>query len=66
MNGVEAYCSVLFFDGCDLDIFDLNHLAIKAHDSHEDSDERVVFELLLFILHAVAESQVAVVALHVR
>lgn len=65
MIEVKAYCSVLFLDSCDLDILNLDHLAIKTHDSHKDSDENVVFEFLLIILHAVAESQVAVVTLHV-
>ena len=54
--GLKAYSSVLFFDSCDLDIVDLDHLAIKTHDSHKDSDERVFFEFLLVILYAVAES----------
>ena len=61
----EAYRSILFFDSCDLDIVNLDYLAIKTHDSHKDSDERIVFKFLLVILHAVAESQVAVVALHI-
>lgn len=65
MIGVKAYCSVVFLDSRDLNIVDLDHLAIKTHDSHKDSDERVVFEFLLVIFHAVAESQVVVVALHV-
>lgn len=65
MMGVKAYASILFFDSCDLDIVDLDHLPIKTHDGHKDSDERVVFEFLLVILYAVAESQVAVVTLHV-
>lgn len=65
LDGVEDECSVLFLDCCDLDVVDLDHLAIKTHDSHKHSDERIVFELLLVILDAVAESQVAVVALHV-
>lgn len=65
MKRLEAYCSVLLFDGCDLNIVHLDHLAIQTHDSHKDSHERVVFELLLIILHTVAESQVAIVAVHV-
>ena len=66
MTRLRTYCSVLLFDGCDLDIVDLDHLAIQTHDSHKDSHERAVFEFLLVILHAVAESQVAIVTLHVR
>ncbi len=65
MTGKRAYCSILFLDGCDLDIVDLDHLAIKTHDSHKDNDERVVFEFLLVILHTVAESQVTVVTLDI-
>lgn len=34
-----AYCSVVFFDSCDLDIVDLDHLAIKTHDSYKDGDK---------------------------
>ena len=36
--GAVAYCSVLFFDCRDFNVVNIDHLAIKTHDSHEDSD----------------------------
>ena len=50
----DTYGAVSLLDGFDLDVVDLNHLAIETHDSHENCDEAVLFELLLVVFHAVA------------
>jgi len=61
--GGRAYFSITIFDGLNLDVIDPDHLAVEAHDSHDNSDKAVLpLELLLVIFHAVAKSQVAVKA----
>lgn len=50
-----AYFAIGGLDDLDLDIINLDHLAIQAHNRHQHGDDGVVhFKFLFLILHAVA------------
>ncbi len=59
-----AYLAIGFFDSLDLDVVDFDHLAVKAHDGHEDSNKAIFLEFLLVVLYAVAQSQASLEAFH--